>query len=478
MSLIKHPVSSIAALSVLLFAQSIFAADAPPVGAQSAEDSQDSQDPHKPWLTDPRYKPEQAPPQDTPTDMLTGALTGGKVSANLQYRFENVRQVTKLTANASTVRLRLGYETAAFKGFSAMFEAETLSTLGGNNYNSTANGKTAYATVADPEATEINQAYLSYSGTGTTVKWGRQRISLDNARFIGNVPWRQNEQTYDSFTLVNKSLPDTVVSAGYLTNVNRVFSDNALPGNGFAQQGNHKMKSPIFNVNYKGWSFAEVSGYAYLLDYDANAAKPATANSADTYGVRLNGSAQMGGNKLLYTAEFATQQSGRTNPTNYKANYTLLEGGVDISGSTFKLGYEVLGTDTGSTTKATGLAAATKQSFTTPLATLHAFNGWADMFLTTPAQGLKDTYASARTKWYGVVIGADYHDFRADKTYSTATSSGSLGQELDLVAIKTFDKNYAIGIKYMDYKAKGTTATTFAGNLDTKKLALWGEFKF
>ncbi|MEI8045213.1 MAG: hypothetical protein WCL11_27625, partial [Verrucomicrobiota bacterium] len=33
--------------------------------------------------------------------------------------------------------------------------------------------------------------------------------------------------------------------------------------------------------------------------------------------------------------------------------------------------------------------------FATPLATLHAFNGWADMFLSTPANGLKDFYLKA-----------------------------------------------------------------------------------
>lgn len=427
MLLKKYPVSSIAALSVLLIAPSVWAADT-----------------------------------------LTEALTDGKASANLQYRYEGVSQVGKLAANASTVRLRFGYETAAFNGFGAMVEAETLKALD-NNYNSTANGKTAYAVVADPEATEINQAYLSYSGiANTTVKWGRQRIKLDNERFISNVSWRQNEQTFDAFMLANKSLPDTTITAGYITNVNRVFSDNAIATTG-AAAGNHKMGSALLNANYKGWSLAELSGYAYLLDYDK--ATAFTGFSTNTYGLRLKGSAPMSGNKLLYAAEYASQSDGHGNTINFKTNYTLLEGGIDIDSAVFKLGYEVLGTDTGAT------GTATIKSFSTPLALLHGFNGWADMFLATPAQGLKDAYVSANTKLAGINLGAVYHDYRADKTTATLTSS-SIGNEWDIVATKVFDKNYTIGLKYADYQAKGTTATTFAANVNTKKTWLWGEFKF
>ncbi len=436
MLLKKHPISSIAALSALLFAQSALAADT-----------------------------------------LTDALTGGKASANLQYRYEDVRNASvpaagKNTniATANTLRLRLGYETATFNGFGAMVEAEHTTDLGNKKYYSQNpfNAAPQYATIQDPEVTEINQAYLSYSGiANTNVKWGRQRIKLDNDRFIGNVGWRQNEQTFDAFTLVNKSLPSTTITAGYITNANRIIGD----GDGNADAGNAHMKSPIFNVSYKGLSFAEIVGYAYLLDYRTVGAATTNANSADTYGLRLNGSTAMGGNKLLYTAEFAEQRDGSNNPTNFKTTYTFLEGGVDVTNmAVFKLGYEVLGVDTGATTKAT--AAATTRSFATPLATLHAFNGWADMFAAaTPGRGLKDTYVSAGTKLAGINLGAVYHDYRADK--STANIN-NLGKEWDLVATYAFGKNYALGMKYADYKA-GDAA---AGYVNTQKTWLWGEVKF
>ena len=438
MLLKKHSASSIAALSALLFTQSIWAADT-----------------------------------------LTDALTGGKASMNLQYRYEDVRnasvpvapaQTNQATAN--TVRLRLGYETATFNGFGAMVEAESTHDLGNKHYNGGNNGNTNYAAISDPEVTEINQAYLSYSGMAdTTAKWGRQRIKLDNDRFIGNVGWRQNEQTFDSFLLVNKSLPSTTITAGYITNANRVIGDGAA-----LDAGNAHMKSPIFNVNYKGFSFAEIVGYAYLLDYRPVGAATTNASTANTYGLRLNGSTPMGGNKLLYTAEFAEQRDGSNNATSFKDTYTFLEGGVDVTNvAVFKLGYEVLGTDLGARTKATGAAAS--RSFATPLATLHIFNGWADMFNTTPTQGLKDAYVSAYTKLVGINLGAVYHSYDADKTTAALTSK-KLGNEWDLVGTYAFNKNTSVGLKYADYKAKGTTATTFGTNVNTQKTWLWGEFKF
>lgn len=404
---------------------------------------------------------------------IAEALAGGKTSANLQYRYEKVSNLGKAapnSANASTVRLRLGYETGTYEGFSAMVEAESVKALGNKSYDSKATGQTAngYAVVADPEATEINQGYLSYSSipVATNVKWGRQRIILDNARFIGNVGWRQNEQTFDAVTVVNASLPDTRITAGYLTNVNRIFSDNAASGSSGAFAGNHKMRSPILNVSYKGWSLAELVGYSYMLKYDTSTAF--TANSTNTYGFRLNGNTSAGENKLLYTAEYARQSDGSNNPTRFKTNYRLLEGGVDMTSAVFKLGYEVLGTDSGATTKATGLV--TTKSFSTPLATLHTFNGWADLFLVTPAQGLKDVYVSAGTTLASIKLGAAYHDFSADK--STATI-GNYGTEWDIVATKSLSKNYAIGSKYATYKTKNTVVSP-----NMNKFWLWGEVKF
>jgi len=402
-------------------------------------------------------------------DTITEALTGGKANADVNYRYEDVTTgaATANKGTAYTIRTRLGYTTDTFAGFGAMVEMESVKSLNrklSKGYNSTTNGNTTRAAVFDPEGTEVNQAFLSYSGLAdTTVKWGRQRLILDNARFVGNVGWRQNEQTYDGLTVVTKAVPSTTITVGYITNVNRIFGDESKPpvNNNAGQAGNHKSKHVLLNANYAGLGFGTITGYYYKLDYDKNSG--VTGNSSNTVGARLNGSAPMGGNKLLYTAEYASQKGANTNPVTYSAKYMFVEGGMDLTGiATFKLGYEVLGGDT-----------VNNRAFQTPLATLHAFNGWADKFATgTPnGSGLKDTYLSAGGKAGPVNLLGVYHTFKADKANGGANN---YGKELDLLAAYPIDKNYTVGLKY----AKFTADAAIGAAQDAKKTWLWGNFKF
>ena len=135
-------------------------------------------------------------------ESLSKALKDGKVDIDLRYRYEHVEQAGfDRDANASTLRLRLGFGTGLYHGFSAYLDFEVLRTIGADNYNSTANGKVEFPVVPDPEDEEVNQAYLAYSAPRQTVfRLGRQRITLDNQRFVGNVGWRQLEQTFDAFS--------------------------------------------------------------------------------------------------------------------------------------------------------------------------------------------------------------------------------------------------------------------------------------
>ena len=98
--------------------------------------------------------------------------------------------------------------------------------------------------------------------------------------------------------------------------------------------------------------------------------------------------------------------------------------------------------------------------FATPLATVHKFNGWADTFINTPANGLVDTYISVGTKVGPGKLAAIYHDFAADN------GSDDYGSELDVVYGMKFGKAYTAGIKYADYSSDGYA-------VDTQKLWVW-----
>lgn len=112
------------------------------------------------------------------------ALALGKINLGLRARSELVDTDGADTVDLTSLRTRLTYESASYRGFSALIEMDDVTHLsefeGG---------------VADPEGTEVNQATLSYSAGGTMIRYGRQRILLDNQRFVGGVGFRQNEQT-------------------------------------------------------------------------------------------------------------------------------------------------------------------------------------------------------------------------------------------------------------------------------------------
>mgnify|MGYP000141462422 CR=1 FL=1 len=71
-------------------------------------------------------------------DSITEALINGKMSANLNLRYENVSQDNALKdADALTLRTRVTYITDSFKGFSSLVEFEdSRNVLGIDDYNS------------------------------------------------------------------------------------------------------------------------------------------------------------------------------------------------------------------------------------------------------------------------------------------------------------------------------------------------------
>lgn len=362
------------------------------------------------------------------SDTFTEALTGGKPIVDMRLRYESVGDDDNTTKDASalTLRTRLGYQTADYKNFFALGEYEDVEIIGGmDNYFPE---KTGYALIADPQVTQLNRAFIGYKGVpNTLLKLGRQRIIYDNARFIGNVGWRQNEQTFDAFTLKNTSIKNVTLNYAFIGYVN-----------GILPKFDADVSDHLINLKYTGFKPAKVSLYSYLLKDDN------TKKKTDTYGGRLAGKS----GKLLYTAEYAQQSTDSNN-----ASYYLLEGGAKLSGTTMKLGYEVLGSDGGN------------YGFQTPLATKHAFNGWADMFLKTPTTGLKDLNFKLARKIGGVKLVGVYHKYSADK------GSTEYGSELNLLAVKKFSKNYVAGVKFAQYNADKYKT-------NTNKLWVWGQLKF
>jgi hypothetical protein len=380
---------------------------------------------------------------------------GSVVKINFRTRYEDVTEdiinatgetVGEKTADAWTTRSRLSYQSGVWNGFGFTAEMDNVSEMTNDvDYRTAANDplNITSAVIADPVGTELNQGFISYTTFNNQIKYGRQRLILDNARFIGNVGWRQNEQTYDGVSLTNKAIRYTNFTYAYIKNVNRVFGEDN------AALGDLNMNSHVLNASYTGFDAGKLIGYAYLLDVENPIAQFGLAS--DTFGARWQGAI---GEMFTYNLEYAQQQDAGVGEA-YSADYMLAEGTYTVSRFSFGLGYELLGSDNGA------------YGFATPLATLHAFNGWADKFLATPKDGLEDKYLNIGITFAGAQALVSYHKFDAD------AGSADYGDEIDFSISK---KTGAVvwTAKYAQY-AMGDAATKVT---DTDKFWVMADWNF
>lgn len=347
---------------------------------------------------------------------LSNLLTQGKPILDARYRFENVDQDNNLRdANAQTLRTRAGFQSGKWYGFSGLVEVDNVSRLGDAAYNDSRNGQKKYAMVADPDGTEINQALLRYDHQYGSAVLGRQRINLDNQRFVGGVAWRQNEQTYDGTLAQFKPLDGLTLTYAYIDNINTIFGPDNGRYDNRTNPANIEGHSHLINAQYLFMPELTVTAYSYLLGLDNIAVTPTAALgtlASKTSGLRLNGAVT----GISYALEYARQEDHADNPVDLDSEYYLTELGYTLKGVQLKAGYEVLGGD----------AAPGNRAFQTPLATKHAFQGWADQFLTTPADGIEDAYLGFTAPLAGGTLQAWYHDFETEQ------NGDSYGDEIDL----------------------------------------------
>ena len=381
--------------------------------------------------------------QDEPTAFET-ALSETKPIFQARLRYEGVDQTGFANdADALTYRFRAGFETGAFFDTKFLLEFDHIDDLV-DDFNSTTNGNIAYPVVADPQATELNRLQLTNTSLpDTTITLGRQRIILDDSRFVGNVGWRQNEQTFDGLRVQNQSLGELKLDVSYVNQVNRIFGDESAAGRweGDITLVNASHPTPLGNL----------TGFAYFLDMDG----AATGVSSQTLGARLNGSQELGEGRLAYAVSYANQTDYGSSPFDYSADYYTLDARYTVNSFTFGGGIETLGGDA-------------QRAFQTPLAPLHKFQGWSDKFLVTPVNGVEDIYATLayRAGDVGFLnalnLSATYHDLSAD------VGGMDYGSELDLVAsARVGDVN--VTLKFADYSSDGFAT-------DTSKL--WIQFDF
>jgi len=380
------------------------------------------------------------------------AIKDGKPMTNFRLRYENIDQdsyqgttaAAKKQENASALTLRslVGWQTAPYKNFSFSVQITDVHEFNDNfndrrenqpeHNNGTALAslsKRKYPNVVDPGFTDVNQAFIDWTGIkNTRVRLGRQQLNLDNVRFVGDIGFRQNMQVFDGVSVLNKSIPDTEIFVAHFDQVRQITTE--------LRQGNIE----ILNAKYRISPSEAVTGYGYFIDsanLGQNGGNPAAAGTAaqggnglggsddtpasaanvtpsqtdassKTFGARLDGVRKIDDNwKLLYTAEYAKQDDYAGGNPLIDAYYYKVGGGAMYDVWSLRIDQEKLSSNDG------------KYGFQTPIGTNHLFQGWADQFLATPRQGIVDTFITFSGSIQKAKLSAEYHVFKSDEKYQS-----------------------------------------------------------
>jgi len=373
---------------------------------------------------------------DTITDWVTPTVD---IRARFEARdFDTQGKVLDPdTSTALTTRERLGLKSKELFGFSAFIEGEFTQALV-RDYNGGA-GKHANpfdaknTVIADPETQELNQGYLQYSGFNTVAKVGRQKIIYDNAAFVGDVSWRQNQQTYDAISFVNKTFGGWTLNYSYIDQVNRIYGSHATSPltPAFSNQRDLDADVHLFNVAYNGITNITHGGYAYLMDFNDR-----KSWDNDTYGVTAKGSLL---DVALY-GELAYQDGAgiKNEDTAWYSHFTATK--------TFGLHSLLFSIESFG------------EGFKTPLATAHAFNGFADAFSSGRIEGnnngltdvsLAYTFPIAwNVKWINIL-----------HTFGDNEISAGYGWEYDSVLSKKFNDNLSALAKFAEFTSNDQAYT-------------------
>jgi hypothetical protein len=308
--------------------------------------------------------PAAAPPS---AGTISDAVAAGRLLLEMRARFEYVDQTKTATltdnAQAYTLRTRLGWETGDWNNLRALVEFEDVRLIGPERYAVNVPGATTpplngankakYPLVNDPEVTELNRLQLTWTPSAAfSGILGRQRIIYDDQRFVGNVGWRQDEQTFDAVRL-DAGWKRFKLSYAYVNRVNRILGE----------EKDWNSDSHLANLTWSPAEQLRLEAFVYALDFSNS--RP---NTTLTRGVRASGKSWVGLYQLAYNGSWA-RQSDYHHAT---APFTLDYWSADLAGTfdiyTAKVAYEQLN---GNGTR----------GFSTPLGTTHLFQGWADAWV-------------------------------------------------------------------------------------------------
>ncbi len=377
-------------------------------------------------------------PAATPID----AIEGGGLLLQLRPRYAHVDQADKpKDADAYTMRTLLGWQSRPWEGLSGTAQLLNVGHLGAQHYTVSTSVPSPYPAVKEPDNTDFNHLFLDYSGLRDTLfRVGRQDLILDNERMVGIKNFSQTPQVFDAAILTNRSLSGTDLFLGYMWR-ERTTSATLLGS-----------ATWLFNVRRTFAPGSFLTGYAYLQDQPNTGQNTGfNDNSNKILGLRLDGAQPIREPwQALYTVELARQNSYADGDSRIDASYSRVGAGIQWKQVYLRADQERLGSNGGA------------YAFQTPIGSTHSFQGWADLFTTTPRQGVLDRFATLGAKMQSLTLYSEYHSFRSD------FDDLDLGNELDVRLSYLAMKSLVAQLELADYRA-GDPA---AGQPDTRKIWL------
>ncbi|MEO8102670.1 MAG: alginate export family protein [Betaproteobacteria bacterium] len=363
---------------------------------------------------------------------LSESIANGHLLLEVRPRYAEITETVKPEKTAVwTVRTTLGWQTAPFHDLRLTAQYIYTGTIGSGEYNGdpARNASSAYPLLPDPPHSGINQAYADYTGLpATRLRLGRQILRIDDQRFISDVDFRQTPQVFDGVMLTNTALPETEIQLGEFRRIRTVLGRL------------NPLRLHILHVAWNPLPEHSLAAYGYWHDQAATGSQTGFANSAQ----RIAGAHAEGGFALgevlrgMYYLGYARQARIGGGDARIKADYSRVGVGVQTTGASIwgvRLDHEVKGSNRG------------VYGFQTPLTDFYAFNGTALQYTSTPREGLRDTWFTARGHLDRLECFVEAHRFRSD------FGGLALGREFDASVSWPFTHSLNAKLQHARFRA-------------------------
>jgi hypothetical protein len=350
-------------------------------------------------------------------------------------------------------RLNFAYQDPKLKVY---FSVQDVSTWGDTQQLAISDGNNSFS---------LFQAWMSYAFTETwSMKLGRQTLSYDDQRILGEVDWVMQGRFHDAAMF-------SYSKNGFKTDLAIAFNqeNQRNEGSGYTINGLYSYKVMQMLHAKKAWEKASVSFLFMNNGFQKFTYEP-TPRPDGVYYRQTTGTYFSFPVSAITLTGSAYFQTGKSTPTtNLSAYQYMLEAKYKPGKVAFVLGYEVLsGSDQ--------IAESKFNSFFPLYGTNHKFNGYMDLFYVGNHGnnvGLNDLYT------IGLIptgknssLAAHLHFFSANAALMD-NQSGYLGSELDLVYSKAIAKNIKMNLGYSQFFGTESMAD-IKGGIQPATTQNWG----